>query len=405
MATSGWQNEQTWYTYSSHIRLIGNIRIDGITHSGSNLRIWGAIAGGARGDSNYRFYFSDYTSYAQPEGGDKIALGGKGKTWKVGDSDVLVGFDVTLSNVPATSTSRQFFVNFYGPNTNSVVATLRWNLSFDASGSAPSGGYIVRNSQTWNSINATSSITSWNGNAGRIEAIMLVGATESDFPNINSANWTTKGRIVWQSNTTALTATFNMLPNNYNLTLDSPLPMKGMRKYYLVNYAVNSFGSNRGWCDWAVKYLPPSPPKFTYTTPSTTGTKVFPVSFSAEASDNATSYDTGNLTRTIRYKVDSGDWVYVKNDEQALIDTVTNFNVSVPASSSATVEGWMTYHGEQSEVKTITLYNGNQPSNVYGSVDGKSKLIQKFYGSVNRRSVEIVKLYGSVDGKSKTLFG
>lgn len=39
MATSGWQNEQTWFTYSSNIRLIGNIRVDSITHTGTNLRI------------------------------------------------------------------------------------------------------------------------------------------------------------------------------------------------------------------------------------------------------------------------------------------------------------------------------------------------------------------------------
>lgn len=405
MATSGWQNEQTWFTYSSNIHLVGNIRIDGITHSGTNLRVWGAIAGGARGNSNYRFYYSDYTSYAQPEGGGKIALGGKGKTWRVGDADTVVGFDVTLTGVSADTTTRSFFVNFYGPNTNSVVATLRWTLYFDASGSAPSGGYIVRNSQTWNSVNATSSISSWNNNTGRIEAILLVGSNESDFPNINSGNWTSKGRLVWQSNTSALSATFNMTATNYNLSLDSPLAVKGMRKYYLVNYAVNSFGTNRGWCDWVVKYLPPSPPKITYTTPATVGTKVFPVEFTGEASNNATTYDTGNLTRTVRYKVGSGDWVYVKNDEQALIDAVTSFNVSVPAQSSAVIEGWMTYHGEKSETKTTNLYNGNQPSNVYGSVDGKSKLIQKFYGSVDGQSVEIVKLYGSVDGESVKLLG
>ena len=99
-----WLNEQTWFTYSSNIRLIGNIYISSITHTGTKLRVKGTIAAGARGSSNYRFYYSDYTSYAQPEGGNKIALGAKGRTWKVGDSDVHVDFDVTLSNVAASAT-------------------------------------------------------------------------------------------------------------------------------------------------------------------------------------------------------------------------------------------------------------------------------------------------------------
>ena len=75
-----WLNEQTWFTYSSNIRLIGNISPSTITHTGTNLRVQGTIAAGARGSNNYSFYYLDYTSYAQPEGGSKIALGGKGRS-------------------------------------------------------------------------------------------------------------------------------------------------------------------------------------------------------------------------------------------------------------------------------------------------------------------------------------
>lgn len=67
-----WLNEQTWFTYSSNIRLIGNISPSSITHNGTTLRVKGTIAAGARGSSGYLFYYSDYTSYAQPEGATRL---------------------------------------------------------------------------------------------------------------------------------------------------------------------------------------------------------------------------------------------------------------------------------------------------------------------------------------------
>lgn len=407
MATSGWQSEQTWFTYSSHIRLVGNIRIDGITHTGTNLRIWGAIAGGARGDSNYRFYYSDYTSYAQPEGGSKIALGAKGKTWKVGDSDTTVSFDVTLSNVSASTTSRQFYVNFYGPNTNSVVATLRWNLSFDASGNPPGEGHVTLDSRTWNTITATSSVQNWGGTgSGALEAIYLTGSSDSDFDTVNSANWINKGRRIYHVETSATSLQFNMTNTNAWLDQNSPMDLKGMRRFYLLNYAYNSIGSNRGWCDWQVKYLPPAPSLLTYTDPGGEGAKNYSITFTGDTANNISEYHQANLTRTVRYKVgDASEWTYVVQDTQAALNANTTFTVRIPASQSAVIEGWMTYHDQQSATKTVNIFNGNAPSRVYGSVDGQSKLIQKLYASVGGQSVEVVKLYGSVDGKAKPILG
>ena len=412
MASSGWQIEQTWFTYSSNIRLIGNIYIDSISHSGSSLRIRGTIAGGARGNNNYRFYYSDYTSYAQPEGGSKIALGAKGRTWKVGDGDVHVDFDVTLSNVAATATSRSFYVNFYGPNTNSVVATLYWTLYFDASGSAPSGGTISYRScgwdanQGWPYIDTTTTVSSWGGLAGTFETIAVVGHVNGDADNatIMDAN----ARRVWRynvSNTSETTHDFTVRQNNTDLRIDNAIDMLGLTHYKLGYYHWNTVGSTTG-LDQTLRYLPPTPSKFTYTDPGGEGTKNFSVTFKGDVDKNHTTYDTASLTRTVRYKVnDAADWTYVAEDEIALIGAETTFTVRVPGSQSAVIEGWQTYHGMQSDVKTLTLYNGNAPSRVYGPVDGESKLATKVYGSVNGQSKEIVKLYGSVDGQSKAILG
>ena len=401
-----WQNEQTWFTYSSNIRLIGNIGPSSITHTGSTLRVQGTIAAGARGNSGSLFYYLDYTSYAQPEGGSKIALGAKGRTWKVGSDDVHVNFDVTLSNVPATATSKSFYVNFYGPNTNSVKATLYWTLNFSASGTAPTGLYATSNSATWNSINFTSGVSSWGGLNGSNHTAVFTGSTNGAIDNVTA--WGSIGRYEYFHDNSQDTAwTFDATQANASATHNGPIALKGLTHYKMGIWTENAAGSAYTLESGApLYYTPPAPCSITYTDPGGEGTKVYPVVFTGVADNNQTTYDTAELKRTVRYKVEgANDWTYVENATEALVDAQTTFNVSVPGSKSATIEGWMTYHGLQSEVKTITIYNGNPPSRVYGSVGGQSKLCTKMYGSVGGTSVEIVKLYASVNGKSKSVLG
>jgi hypothetical protein len=402
-----WQSEQTWFTYSSNIWLNGNINPSSITHTGTSLRVKGTIAAGARGSSGYGFYYLDYTSYAQPEGGSKIALGSKGRWWRVGESDTTVSFDVTISNVPAAATSRSFYVNFYGPNTNSVKATLRWTLNFSASGSAPSGLSITNVSNTWNSVTFMSGVSNWGGLSGKNHSIIFTGSTNGSVDNFTSWSFS-KGRYeFYHDNTQDTSWTFTGKQSNASSVNDSPIALKGMTHYKLGIWANNAAGEAYVLESGApLYYTPPAPATMTYTDPGGEGTKVFPFVFTGDTANNHTTYDTSSLTRTIRYKVEgANDWTYVENATEALIDAQTTFNVSVPGSKSATVEGWMTYHGVQSEVKTVTVYNGNPPSRVYGSVNGQSKLCAKVYGSVGGTSVEIVKLYASVNGKSKSILG
>jgi hypothetical protein len=70
----------------------------------------------------------------------------------------------------------------------------------------------------------------------------------------------------------------------------------------------------------------------------------------------------------------------------------------------ATVEGYMTYRGKNSETVTITIKNTNLPSSLYGSVNGQTKKVVKLYGSVNGHAKEIKTLYGSVGGVAKKLY-
>jgi hypothetical protein len=136
------------------------------------------------------------------------------------------------------------------------------------------------------------------------------------------------------------------------------------------------------------------------------GAKNYTFTFLGDVDANYADYTQSELYRTVRYKINNAStWTYSEDNVNKAVGATTVFIANVPAGGNVQVEGWMNYRGLESEHKTMTVYNGSAPSSAYGSVDGKSKLIQKFYGSVNRRSVEIVKLYGSVDGKSKTLFG
>lgn len=401
MASSGWQIEQTWFTYSSNIRLIGNIYISSITHTGTNLRIKGTIAAGARGSSNYKFYYSDYTSYAQPEGGNKIALGAKGRTWKVGDSDVHVDFDVTLSNVAASATSRSFYVNFYGPNTSSVKATLRWTLSFSASGSAPSGGYITFNSSTWNTINATSGVSSWGGLNGNIHAMVITGETNGDADSYTSYDHAR--REFFYNGTSSTSHAFNATDASTSSTYDgTPLSIKGLLHYKLGYYNYNSIGNTSG-IDSTLRYLPPAPGQLTYSDPGGAGTKVVPVEYTGVVANNNANYDQSELTRSVRYKIDDGQWVWVTQAVTAL-DAVTSFDVSVPVGSYATVEAWMNYHGMSSEVSTVAIPNNNNPFGIYGSVNDESVATIKWYGPVNNESKKIIKIYGSHEGIARKLF-
>lgn len=393
-----WLNEQTWFTYSSNIRLIGNISPSTITHTGTNLRVQGVIAAGARGSSNYSFYYLDYTSYAQPEGGSKIALGGKGRTWKVGQEDTHVAFDVTLTNVPAAATSKSFSVNFYGPNTNSVKATLYWTINFSASGNKPSDYSVSDIIPDWDRITFTSIV----GNTGGLNLTEHSPSVRMDATHIATTPKYQDTRTGSNVSATITTTITNGSSKIYNPTWT----IQGCGYYYCGAWVINPAGEMSPQGQGSGTYTPPAPCTMTYTDPGGEGTKVYPVVFSGDAAKNRTDYDTAELKRTVRYKVEgAADWTYVENATEASVDAQTTFNVSVPGSKNATIEGWMTYHGLQSEVKTLTLYNGNAPSRVYGPVDGQSKLAVKLYGSVDGESKNIVKLYGSVDGKSKAILG
>ena len=398
MASSGWQGQKDIQT-SKYPHMALNLNVWDVYHSGTTLTFKATVRAIVTSGNIY------YNGVA-------VSLTGGGtitKNMNPVSSGGFVDFGTfscTVTGVPAGSTTYSVTASLSAGSTASGSAA--WTLNFSSSGLPPErgAGYITLDGMGWNYIDATSSVGNWGSQAGYMEAIALTGSSKADFATINSANWTSKGRSVWQRATSALSESFHMAMGTENFELDYPLTIKGMRHFYLVHYAKNDYGSDQGYCDWQVKYMPPAPSQFTYTDPGGSGTKVYPVSFVGDTDNarNSFTYDTQDLTRSVRYKIDNGQWVYVDNNTVALLDFVTSFNVSVPAGSVATIEGWMTYHGSQSEVSTITISNTNANVALYGSVNGQAKALGPVYASVNGRAKKLIKIYASVGGVTKKVY-
>lgn len=397
MASSGWQNEQNLYTYSSNITLVGNIRVDSITHNGTNLRVTGRVGFGSRGTSSYYCYYN-YGVQEKPGNGSWTTIVGNGERITNGyTNDYGKDFDVTITNVSASATSYSFPVSFkacYNSGCSSTYweVTKYWTITFGSSGTAPSGLYANNISTTWNSVSGTVGLTSY-GSGGTnygLELIVLTQPYTEGKPHRYSGIY---------NGSMSYTTTVD---NNSTASQAGSITIKGCGLYYCGVWATNGTMTSRYQAGSV--YTKPAPSQFSYTDPGGSGSKTYPVTFVGDTVNNNTTYDTASLTRTIRYKIDNGSWVYVDNETVALLDYATSFSVTVPAGSVATIEGWMTYHGGQSEVRAITLANTNTPVHLYGSVNDASEEVVHLYGSVNGRAKKIKKLYASVGGVAKKVF-
>lgn len=250
-----------------------------------------------------------------------------------------------------------------------------------AKGSAPSGGYITFNSHTWDSVNLTAGVSSWNGLNGTLSALIVTGEHNGDANSVTSLPDHAR-REYWYGTTSNLSHTFTATDDaTSGVWYGTPLSIKGLLHYKIAYRNVNSAGSIEG-LDTTLRYLPPSPPAINYTNVTTSGTKTYPVTFTGDPNFNHTTYDTDELTRYVRYKIDDGSWIVVENNTVKTIDAVSRFDVTIPPSSKATVEGYMTYHGQKSETVTVVITNSSNPkARIYGSVNNTSKRLAPLYGT------------------------
>ena len=279
--------------------------------------------------------------------------------------------------------------------------------SFSATGgAAPSGGYITYNSSTYDSVTATTGVSNWGSGYSyrRVQSIIVMGSSANDFTTIDSSNWIQKGRLVYEAPVSTTSLQQTMRQDNYTDAYNGPLNLKGMRHYMLAYWNSTNVGNTHA-LDATVRYMPPAPSIITYTKTASGTSEVYTISFVGDTSEkNSTSYERPNLSRTIRYKIGNGSWVYVDNDTVATVGFVTSFQITLPAGATATIEGWMTYHGMQSQVTSISVMNMSTGVALYGSVNNESKLLGPVYASVNGRTKKIVRIYASVGGATKKVY-
>lgn len=391
MASSGWQTQKNIHTYSSNVTFIGNVNIQSITRNGTSVTITGQIKFGARGTSGYSVYYN-YGVMARPGAGSYQKILANGASIVNGSgNDKTINFTRTMT-VAASSTTATLTVNYkacYNSDCSSTYWTASPSWTIDVGpGVVPEDQMATPVSSTWNTVTGTVSVSNWSDLPSGTYMRLLV--LESSYVGGLPHNWE-------EASTS---------PDTLTVTNSSPtssgaggINILGCGLYYVGNY-INSGGTGYRYAGGSI-YTPPAPVSITYQQASE---NEWQITFTGDPNNNKTTYDTAELTRSLRYKIGSGSWVNVESDAVKAIDATTTVTITIPAGQTATIEGWMTYHGLNSEVASTTITNGASPVHLYGSVNGQAKEIQHLYGSVNGRAVKIVKLYASVNGAAKKIF-
>ena len=316
-----------------------------------------------------------------------------GNTWtnwtNVGSAGTAwTAVTTAAQNVPYASNitvqARQVYQNQY-----SEVKELTYT---SAAATAPSGLTIAVNSKTWNSANLTGEV----GDYGKPKSIsgraLNIGLAET--ASINAAAMEARS-----TNVSTKTATVNQS----STAVRGGFTFKGMMTVYPYTYANNTKANNVTFGNAEV--LPPAPGQLSYSV-DPTDIHLHTITYTGDASKNITTYTQADLTRTVRY-ADSSDptnWTYIANDVSAPVGDVTTQQVSLTAGHTYTVEAWMGYMGEQSEVSTVTLTVAPPNGKLYCSIGDQTEQIEHFYGSVNGQTKKITKLYASVNGVAKLIF-
>ena len=379
MATSGWQNEQLILsrTFSSSLALYGNVNISSITHTGTNLRVVGSIALCPRQNGSYGTCTYGYAQYVTPEGGNQMQIVAANTRMvtpghpNYAHTDYYANFDVTLTGVAATATSRNFTVNFYNPSGQyGYNKNLTWTLNFNKSSTAPSGLNVSISSVADTGATFSVSLSSYgtpSGEANRyIEASILGQSTYG-----GKYRWATKKAVK------SATITVN---NNSATNSSNPLTIVPNTKYWYGAYATN-------------------------TVMSTNTVKGTFITLPAYISD-VTANDTGggNVTVSVihasegsaaaaytEYSYDQTNWDTVQDTFSLTVHSATTIYIRRRNSTGTT------------PVRTVSIVPASTVK-LYGSVNNQAKEIRKLYGSVNGKAVRISKLYGSVNGRSKLIY-
>lgn len=379
MATSGWQNEQQIIsrTFSANLALYGNISISSITHTGTNLRVVGTIALCPRQNGSYGTCTYGYAQYVTPEGGSQMQIVAANTRMvtpghpNYAHTDYHVNFDVTLTGVAATATSRNFTVNFYNPSGQyGYNKNLTWTLNFDKSGTAPSGLDVTLSSVQDTGATMAVTLSSYgtpSGEANRYIEASIMGQS------------TYGGKYRYDTATAKTNATITV--NNSSKTNSSnPLTIVPNTQYWYGAYATNTVMSTSTVKGTFITL----PAYISDVTVNDAGGGNVTVSVIHASEGTATTAYT-------EYSYNQTDWTTVQDTFSLTVHSATTIYVRRRSSVGTT------------PIRTVSIVPATTVK-LYGSVNNQAKEIRKLYGSVNGKAVRIRKLYGSVNGRSKLIF-
>lgn len=379
MATSGWQNEQLILsrTFSSLLALYGNVSISSITHTGTNLRVVGTIALCPRQNGTYGTCTYGYAQYVTPEGGNQMQIVAANTRMVTpghpdyAHTDYRVNFDVTLTGVAATATSRNFTVNFYNPSGQyGYNKNLTWTLYFDKSGTAPSGLDVklvsVKDTGAGFNVTLDSYGTPSSETDRYVEAAILGQSTYG-------------GKYRWSMLYTAQNAGLGV-DNNSSTNSSNPLTIVPNTQYWYGAYATNTVMSTsivKGTFITLPAYI-----SDVVVNDVGNGEVVISVLHASEGTAD-TAYTEYSYNRT--------DWTVIQDTFRLTVHAATTIYVRRRNGTGTT------------PVRPVSIIPATTVK-LYGSVNNQAKEIRRLYGSVNGQAVRIRKLYGSVNGRSKLIY-
>lgn len=348
MASSGWQGSQ--YIYTVYSEIWGNLRIDGITHSGTDLRVWGVLRIEGKG-SGCSYFNNGIHGYTESQS-DALIVGGGVNVCSGNTFDR--GFDVTIHNVSTSATSYNFDTYFYACNANNCSTKyfdvrLRWTLYFDSSAVAPSGltTSLVDFGPDWADISVH--LGSWgspSGSASRYIEAAILGTSTYGNP------------YKFDTRTAIMNATIRADNSGRGSLVVTP-----NTQYWYGGFATNNSADTR-----VVSGQFTTLPAVPVINAIDQGHGVIDVTVTHATEGSA-------LTVTEEYSIDGGTtWTTI---------TGGAFTVTLSAQTVLTVRR-SSPAGASSDTVTVTP---SFTTAIYGSVLNKSVLIDKVYASAPSRAV------------------
>lgn len=244
---------------------------------------------------------------------------------------------------------------------------------------APSGATVTFNSATWNSINITSTVSSWGtGYSGTPHLQQIVC-----LPTSTSSNWYSSGRLVKDNQTTGRTST-QSVTNSNSTAYAGGLTIKGASNYKVASWGSTSVGYSSAFNNTII-HTPPAPLQ-SITKAETEGDNYISTVFTITGGDS-TNNASATVRTQFRWSSDGGStwtgWNNISTTGTAWTAVSTPAQ-GIPYDSSIKVQARQKYYDEYSEVKELS-YNSTAataPSGITIAVGTKSWNSVQLTGSV-----------------------